>query len=226
MKFVIIGLGQFGRQLATELEHERHEVVAVDINERIVEDIKDEVDLAVVADASDIKALEQLGLDEADVVVVAIGDDFAASLLVTGHLQELEVKRLVCRSLNPTHEKILRLMQVDEIVQAEEMAARQLAKRLGIRGAARHFALGDAHAIVEIEAPVWLCGKTLAESQLRGRFGLNLVTVRRAAEGGESEGRPIGVPEPDTRFERGDRLIVFGTETGVVAFAESKGQRA
>lgn len=71
-------------------------------DERIVEDVKEEVDLAVVADA----------------------DDFAASLLVTGRLQDLGVKRLVCRSLNPTREKILRLMQVDEIVQAEELAAR------------------------------------------------------------------------------------------------------
>lgn len=225
MKFTIIGLGQFGRQLATELANESHEVVAVDINERVVEDIKDAVDLAILADASDMRALNQLGLDESDVVVVAIGDDFAASLIVTGHLQELKVKRLICRSLNPTHEKILRLMQVDEIVQAEEMAARQLAKRLGIRGAARHFELGENHAIVEIAAPQWLWGKTLAESDLRRRFGLNLVTIKRFEAGADvtkAEGKPIGVPEPEVCFEKEDRLIVFGKDVGIKSFGESR----
>lgn len=225
MKFAIIGLGQFGRQLAEELAHEDHEVVAVDIDERIIEDIKDTVDYAVVADASDARVLKQLGLEEVDVVVVAIGEDFATSLLVTGHLQELKVKRLLCRSLNPTHDKILKLMKVDEIVQAEEMAARQLAKRLGIRGVARHFTLGEDFAIVELGVPANLIGKTVAESELRGRYGLNLVTIKRGgAEDtpAKQEGHPMGVPTPDTQFQAGDSLIVFGKEEGVQKLVQTE----
>lgn len=226
MKFTIIGLGQFGRELAADLAHERHEVVAIDIDERIIEDIKDVVDYAVVADATDMRALKHLGLEEVDVVVVAIGEDFSSSLLVTGHLQELGVKRLLCRSLNPTHEKILKLMKVDEIVQAEEMAARQLAKRLGIRGAARHFTLGEHFAIVELKVPPKLVGMTLAESELRSRYGLNLVTIKRggASDGpNKREGHPIGVPEPTTRFEENDSLIVFGKDEWVQKLAEAEG---
>ncbi len=225
MKFAIIGLGQFGRQLAADLALEEHEVVAVDIDERIIEDIKDQVDYAVVADATDMRVLKQLGLEEVDVVVVAIGEDFSASLMVTGQLQELGVKRLLCRSLNPTHEKILKLMRVDEIVQAEEMAARQLAKRMGIRGAARHFTLGEDYAIVELAVPGKLVGKSLAESQIRSRYGLNLVTIKRggAVDGkAEEEGHPIGVPLPDALFEAGDSLIVFGKEVEIQTFAEQQ----
>lgn len=225
MKFAIIGLGQFGRQLAADLALEDHEVVAVDVDERIIEDIKDQVDYAVVADATDMRVLKQLGLEEVDVVVVAIGEDFSASLMVTGQLQELGVKRLLCRSLNPTHEKILKLMRVDEIVQAEEMAARQLAKRMGIRGAARHFTLGEDYAIVELKVPAKLVGKSLADSQIRSRYGLNLVTIKRggAVDGAsEDEGHPIGVPLPDALFEAGDSLIVFGKEVEIQTFAEQE----
>lgn len=219
MKFAIIGLGQFGRELAAELAHEHHEVVAIDIEERIIEDVKDQVDYAVVADATDPKVLKQLGMDEMDVVVVAIGEDMSASLMVTAQLQEIGTKRLLCRSLNATHERILKLMRVDEIVQAEALAARQLAKRLGIRGASRHFALGRQYAIVELEAPPKLIGKSIAELDLRGRYGVNLVTIKRGApEPADDQfegGHPIGVPTPQTRFEVGDSLIVFGKEAGI-----------
>lgn len=224
MKFAIIGLGQFGSQLAAELAAERHEVVAIDQSERIIEAIKDKVDYAVVLDACDKRALEQAGVADMDAVVVAIGEDFAASLIVAGHLQEIKVKRLLCRSLNPTHDRLLRLMKVDEIVQAEEMAARQLAKRLGIRGAARHFALGEEHAIVELPVLPEFVGQTLAAVELRAKHGLNLVTVKRKPSDQELAKNPeacsvLGVPEPTTKFQQGDCLIVFGRENALKRYA-------
>ena len=79
---------------------------------------------------------------------------------------------------------------------------------------------------MEIEAPAWLRGKSLAESELRSRFGLNLVTIKRGpARNGNcgDEGCPIGVPGPETRFQEGDRLIVFGKDSGVKALGDSRG---
>lgn len=224
MKFGIFGLGHFGRQLALDLAEEQHQVVGVDVDERIVEDLKDSIDLAVVADAADKKSLEQLSVDELDVAVVAIGENWSTSLMVTGHLQEIGVSRLICRAINPTHQKILNLMKVDEIVQAEEMAARQLAKRLKIRGAARHFALSEDYSIVELNVPKRLVGKTLEEAKLRSEYNLNLITVKRVYKSEENVDEEIcklvGVPELGTKFESRDRLILFGKDAHVEKFAD------
>lgn len=220
MKFAVIGLGQFGIQLALELAGLDHEVLAIDRSEKLIDEVKNSVDFAVIADASDPKALRQLDLDHLDAVIVAVGDDFASSLLITAHLQELGVQRILCRVLNSTHERILRLMGVTEFIQPEMLAARQQAKRLGIRGATRHFGLTDEHAIVELEAPAFLHGQTLAQADLRQRFAVNLVTVRRGP--GPDESRVLGVPTPDLRFEPGDALVVFGHEAAIKAFSQHK----
>lgn len=216
MKIAVIGLGQFGFQLALALAEERHEVVAVDKDERVVDSLKDRVAHAVIADAEDPKVLDQLGLQDFDRVCVTIGEDFAASLVVTGHLQELKVPHIYVRSVNPVHERLLKLMRIEHIIQAEELAARQLAKRMGIRGATRHFGLSDNFGIVELHVPQWLVGRRLMEADLRGRCSVNLVTVRRKI------GEVIGVPTPDLVFEAGDELVVFGTEQALKDFSNRK----
>ncbi|MGC9451600.1 MAG: potassium channel family protein [Oceanipulchritudo sp.] len=217
MKIAVIGLGQFGYQLALALAEERHEVLAVDKDERVIDSLKDKVAHAVIADAEDPKVLEQLGLEDFDRVCVTIGEDFGASLVVTGNLQELGVEHLYIRSVNPVHDRLLKLMRIENIIQAEELAARQLAKRMGIRGATRHFGLSENFGIVELHVPEWLVGRKLLEADLRGRCSVNLVTVRRA------NGEIIGVPAPDLVFAEGDELVVFGTEQSLKAFSNRKG---
>lgn len=220
MKTAVIGLGQFGFQLALALAENRHEVVAVDLDEKTIDLLKDKVTLAVIADAQDIKVLDQLGLQDFDRVCVAIGEDFAASLVITGHLQELGVQNLYVRSINTVHERLLRLMRVENIIQAEALAARQLAKRMGIRGATRHFALSDNFGIVELHVPDFLIGRRLADADIRRRFGVNLVTVRRKSN---DKYEIIGVPPPDFEFLQNDELVVFGTESSLKEFADRRG---
>lgn len=219
MKVAVIGLGQFGFQLALALAEDRHEVVALDKDERTIDAIKDKVAHAIIADAEDSRVLEQLGLEDFDRVCVAIGEDFAASLVITGHLQELGVANLYVRLVNPVHERLLKLMRIENIVQAEALAARQLAKRMGIRGATRHFGLSDHFGIVELHVPTFLIGRSLIESDLRRRFAVNLVTVRRQSA---DKGGIIGVPPPDLVFAEGDELVVFGTDKALKNFAERK----
>lgn len=216
MKFAVIGLGQFGYQLSIELADQGHEVIAVDNVERTIDEIRDRVAHAVIADATDRKALEQLALHDLDGVCVTIGEDLAVSLEITGLLQEMGVAHLYCRVMSPRHERLLGLMKVEHMIQAESLAARQLAKRMGIRGATRHFALNEAYAIVEMETPEFLIGKVLGEVDLRGKYGLNLITVKRPVEG--AEGRVLGVPKPDWVFVAGDELVVFGKEGSIKAF--------
>jgi len=190
------------------------------MNEKTVDALKDRVAHAVIADAEDSRVLDQLGLHDFDRVCVAIGEDFASSLVITGHLQELGVKHLYVRSVNRVHERLLRLMRIENIVQAEELAARPLAKRMGIRrGATRHFGLSDRFGIVELHVPAFLVGRTLIDADLRKRFGVNLVTVRRETEGRHEV---LGVPPPDLLFRAGDELVVFGTGQAIKDFSNRK----
>ncbi|WP_269525773.1 potassium channel family protein [Coraliomargarita parva] len=227
MKFCIIGLGQFGSTLAVELQREGHEVIAIDNSPEPVEAIKDKVDYALEADATDLRVLQKLGLKDLDTVVVAIGEGFEASLMIVAHLQKAKVKSILCRVINDVHERLLDLMQVQEKIRPEAVAARQLAKRMGIARAVRHFSLGDHHALVEFPLPESFIGKNLAELELRGRYELNLITYKRPrtedvgeAKEGDDNLVTQGVPTPDTVFHKDDRLILFGEEQAIEHFSK------
>jgi trk system potassium uptake protein TrkA len=153
-----------------------------------------------------------------DVVVVAIGEDFAASLTIVSNLQRLKVKHIIARTINDVHDHILDLMGVEERILPEMLAARQFAKRLGINRATRHFALGESYSIVELAAPPVIVGKTLADARLRDKFRLILITVRSANDKGEMV--ITGVPDPqEYHFAAKDQLIVFGKEDDIKKFS-------
>jgi trk system potassium uptake protein len=218
MKFCVIGLGQFGRNLAVELAAERYEGLAIDHNAAYVDAIKDRVEMAVRADATRLEDLQELGVAGMDIAVVAIGEDFAASLTIVAHLQKLQVKHIIARTINDVHDHILELMGIEERILPEQMAARQFAKRLGIKRATRHFALGESYSIVELAVPMNIVGKTLAEARLRDKYRLNLITARCKDENGEMT--ISGVPDPQNyRFAEADQLIVFGKEEDIRKFS-------
>ena len=218
MKFCVIGLGQFGRNLALELVSEKHEVLAIDHNAALVDMIKDRVEMAVRADATRFEDLQALGVGGMDVALVAIGEDFAASLTIVSHLQRLKVKHIIARTINDVQEHILELMGIEERILPELMAARQFAKRLGINRATRHFALGESFSIVELVAPKSIIGKTLVEAKLRDKYRLNLITTRSKDPTGNLA--ITGVPDPQNyRFAETDHLIVFGLEDDIRKFS-------
>jgi trk system potassium uptake protein len=218
MKFCVIGLGQFGRNLAIELAAEKYEVLAIDHNAAFVDAIKDKVEMAVRADATRYEDLVDLGVAGMDIAIVAIGEDFAASLTIVAHLQKLKVKKIIARIINDVHEHILELMGVEERILPEQMAARQFAKRLGIKRATRHFALDGTYSIVELAVPKTVVGKTLVEARIRDKYRLNVITVRRKDEKGVMA--IAGVPDPQNyRFDESDSLIVFGLENDIRSFS-------
>lgn len=218
MKFCVIGLGQFGRNLALELAAETYEVLAIDHNATLVDMIKDKVEMAVRADATRIDDLQALGVGGMDVALVAIGEDFASSLTIVANLQKLKVKHIIARSINDIHDHILELMGIEERVLPELIAARQFAKRLGINRATRHFAIGESYSIVELAAPKSVVGKTLVEARLRDKYRLNLITTRTKDASGTMT--ITGVPDPHSyRFSEEDHIIVFGLEDDIRKFS-------
>jgi trk system potassium uptake protein TrkA len=216
MKFAVIGLGFFGSALARELAESGHEVLAIDTDEAHIRELRDTVTMAAIADGTDAGALEQLGVGGMDTVIVAVGEGFEASLMITSHCQKLKVPRVYTRVINQVHEHLLDLMGVTGKIHAESLAAAYFARQVTHESVRRYFGIDEEHGIVEMEMPEGLAGKTLAEIELRKRHRLNLVTVRRpadrkaAAEAGEENYRVTGTPGPDFRLEEGDRLIVFG----------------
>jgi trk system potassium uptake protein len=223
MKFCIIGLGYFGKNLALTLAHARTEVLAIDIAAEKVEAIKDDVSHAMILDASQVEALRKLPLTDFDAVIVAIGEDFQASILTIAHLQEFGVKRIIARVINPIHEKLLRLMKIEETVLPEAESANRMAQSL-IRGVLNSLDLTGGFIIVEAKVPAEVVGLTLQQAGLRSRYQLNLVTVRKASDPSrrvvtrKDERELIGVPPADYRFEEDDVLVLFGQQSHINHF--------
>ncbi|MBQ2839134.1 MAG: TrkA family potassium uptake protein [Muribaculaceae bacterium] len=130
MKYLIIGLGNFGSTLAATLTDMGHSVIGVDCNEHRIEDIKERIDLAYIMDATERASLRSLPLDEIDCVIVAIGQSMDSSLRAVASLKELKVTNIIARALDTTHSSILRAMNIKKILIPESYAARIFAEKI------------------------------------------------------------------------------------------------
>ncbi len=221
-KFAVIGLGYFGLNLALRLVEEGAEVIAVDRDEQRIDHLRDKVSYVVCMDTTDMRALQRLGLRDMDAVIVAIGENFEGSLLTTALLQEIGVKRIINRVTSPTHERLLKLMNITELLVPEAEAANQLVKRLLLKGVVGAFELSREYSIIELATPESFVGKTVFDLNLRNRYSLNLVTIKRIERkrglltlGEQEVVRIMGVPTPETTIEENDILVLFGREKDI-----------
>ena len=130
MKYLIIGLGNFGKTLAEELTDKGHEVIGVDANEQRVDEVKDRISVAYIMNATEPLVLKALPLDEMDCAIVAVGQDMEHSLRVVAALKELKVPRIYARAIDSVHMSILRAMNIQKIFMPECYAARLFAEKL------------------------------------------------------------------------------------------------
>jgi trk system potassium uptake protein TrkA len=225
-KFAVIGLGLFGSSIARTLAERGAEVIAVDTNLAKVEAIKDEVAQAVCLDATDPKALTGQNIHEADAVVVAIGEDFECLLLASVLLLELKVKRLISRAASDQQRMILEKLGVKEILSPEITVAKTVAESLLHPSIQTSLPLSDEYEIVEINTPKRVIDHTIQEINLRERYNLNLITIKRKfteEKNGEVEEifKVLGVPHPATKLQSNDILILLGKVADVDKFVES-----
>ena len=127
---IVIGLGRFGSQVARELCRQGCEVLAMDVNTELVSQIANDVTHAVVGDGQDKEVLRALGAKEFDCGIIAIGDDLAASVLVTMNLKELGVPQIICKAHDETHRRVLEKLGADRVVIPEQEQAARLARSL------------------------------------------------------------------------------------------------
>jgi trk system potassium uptake protein TrkA len=219
MKFIIIGLGNFGSNLSEKLTLEGHEVVAVDIIPEKVETIKDRVTHAICLNCKDPEAIRALPLRNSDIVVVAIGEDEGSNILVTALLKKTGVKRLISRSVSPLHDNILEAMGITEIVRPEEEGAERWAKRLTTNGLVDSFELSKDYTIVKAEVPAHFVGKTIQEVGFNHNYNILVLSVIRYEEEFNLLGikrkvlKNQGIATAETLLKEHDVLVLYGLDS-------------
>ena len=224
-KCAIIGVGQFGSAIARKLAGKGAEVYAFDVDEEKIENIKDEVALAVILDATDKKALKSQNIQELDAVIVAIGENFEAVILASVNLVELNVKRVISRASGKHQKMILEKLGVSEILTPEDEVAAVVAERLMNPSIISFLELPDSYEIAELKSPQAVINRTVEEVGLRDKYKLTLITIKREFEelkNGETviEQHILGVPSSETVIYETDTIVVFGTTDHIERFIE------
>ena len=200
---LLIGLGRFGRHIAKKLDEMNHQVIAVDIDEKRVNLVLPYVTNAQIGDSTDPDFLESLGVNNFDVCIVTIAENFQNSLETTSLLKELGAKLVVSRAARDVHAKFLLRNGADEIVYPEKQLAYWSAIRFTADHILDYIQLDSDYGIFEISVPEKWIGKTVQEADVRRKHGINIMGFRRNGE--------IDLEfTPDTKFKNGDNILILG----------------
>ncbi|NJN98887.1 MAG: TrkA family potassium uptake protein [Anaerolineales bacterium] len=205
-EFIVIGLGRFGTSLAMTLNAYEHEVLALDLDMKRVQYVSQVLPHVFQLDATNIDALREIGADAFHTGVVCIGTDFEANLLATVNLRKLGVHRVITKAITVTQQDILSKIGADEVVLPEHEAGVRLARRLAAIDFVDFMELSEDKGVVEIITPRRLIGKSLKESQIRQKYGLAVVAIRR-------ENDVIISPRAEEIIKEHDILVVLGRIT-------------
>lgn len=228
MKFAVIGLGQFGMAIAKTLAVKGMEVLAIDRDEQIVDQIADSVANAVALDSTDRKALLSVDIQDFDAVVVAIGEDFEQLLLTTTQLMELGVRRIMARARGRNQQLILRKIGIDEVLLPEDEVGANVAEKLMNPSIVSYLDLPESYCIMEVHCPSLVAGRTLAGIDMRRRYQINLITIKKPGAtpdntNGEKHYRILGIPGGDTILEVDQTLVLFGKRENLERFIQING---
>lgn len=216
LKVVVVGLGRFGSTLAVHLSREGAEVLAVDRSTRLVEAVADEVTVAVGFDATDIANLKAYDVGAMDVGVVAIGQNFESSVLVSMHLKALGVPVVYAKALNDMQEAVLRRVGADQVVKPEEDMGARLASHFLHDSVVDFVELPRGYSLKRFPVPDEWSDQSLADLGLLGKYRLNLVQIRRtvpgAAEGEDPDIERIALPDGNEVLRPGDEIDVIGPD--------------
>lgn len=200
---LLIGLGRFGRHVAEKLYGLDHQVMAVDKQEDRVEAVMSYVTNAQIGDSTNMEFLETLGVSNFDVCIVAIASDFQSSLETTAYLKDLGAKMVVSRASRDVHARFLLRNGADEIVYPEKQVANWTAIRYSSEHIFDYVQLSDTHAIFEIEMPQNWVGKTIGQVDIRKKFNINIMALKR-------DGKLDMAIRPDTMLTDDATMLVLG----------------
>lgn len=227
MKYIIVGLGVFGSALAEKLVTQGNEVIGVDAKMNRVNLLKDKLTHVICMDVTDHTVIEKLPLQNTDVVIICIGEDQGVNIMATAMFKNMNVKRLISRSLNPLHEQVLHAIGVNEIVRPEEETAERWAKKLTLRGMIDSFELNQNYSIIEVEAPTKFIGQTIEDVGFRKKYNVLVLTLVKNIEKKSLIGKSHivadvqGIPNPDTIISENDILVLYGNNKDLKSFVNT-----
>lgn len=228
MKYIIVGLGNFGASIAQKLTALGNEVIAIDNDMEKVDYYKEKVSHTIRMDATDELAVSDLPLDETDVVLITIGEDQGSNLMATALFKNFGLKRLISRAINPLHKKVLEAIGVDEIVHPEAETAERWSNKLHLKNVIDSFELNEEFSIIEAEVPEKYVGKTIKELKVREEHNILILTTilkkEKTSEIGEKEevDKIEGIADPNIELEKGNILVIFGKNSDIDAFIGKK----
>jgi trk system potassium uptake protein TrkA len=208
----VIGLGRFGSAMATTLTELGHDVIGVDGEAEKVRGHADVIAQAIELDATDERALKAAGIQDVDVAVVSIGENIESSLLVVMQLRDLGIPTIIAKAVTPLHGRILEKIGVSRVIFPEREMAIRVAHGLVMPDVIDYIELSRDFSIVELPAPEQFVGKTLKQLELRPRYGLTLIAIKRSTGSGPEASIATNVsPHADEEILRGDTLVLLGS---------------
>lgn len=207
--YAICGLGSFGARLATELAASGNMVLACDINPSRVEQLRDKVSAAVIADVSSEDAIRELDISKFDAVILSMSSFFEKQILALTLLKQEGARRVLAKATSDIQERILYRLGADEVIQPEQDVAERLARRLSLSHITDIFEF-RGEAIAEVVVPRQMDGRTLKELNLRQKGFVTVLLVNKPGRDRHD------TPGPNTRLETGDRLTVFGNRQAIM----------
>ena len=211
-QFLVAGLGMFGSAVAIAFSEMGYNVLGLDADERVTQNLAEQLTSIICADASDEKVLRTIAVEDIDVAVVAIGS-LEKNLVCTMLLKQMGVKKVVAKALNELHGRMLEKIGADKIVFAEKDMGVPVAHHLVSGSIVDYIELSDDINVVSVSVPKQYVGKALSDTDLRSVYNVNVIAIRRA-------GKSIINPRADEVFEAGDQMVTIGTPENIKFLGE------
>ncbi len=216
-QIVILGMGRFGMAVASELNRLGHEVLAVDVDDRVIRESADIATHAVEADITDQETLKELGVARFDTAIVAVGSDLEASILCTVTLKQLGVARIIAKASTEIHGYILEQVGASRVVYPERETGIRLAHSFAAAGVRDYLDVAPGYGIAKIVVPSAWIGKTLAELDLRRNYGVTPIALHRG-------GGVVLNPHQSEVLQSADDLIVAGLDEDLARLPGNEGE--
>jgi trk system potassium uptake protein TrkA len=217
-RFAVIGLGRFGQKLAIALAMSGAEVIAIDKNREEIELITDQVSHAVRLDSTDEEALKAQGVDKVDVAIIGIGQGgggFESAILTVVNLRQMGVKQIYARAEGPIAGEVFSKVGATEVIYPEIESAQRWAFKLIAPQIGEKIDFAPGYSLARVKAPASFDGKTVMDLQLRQKYSVNLVLIKRgeyATKEKDQKDKIINVPMPSTVIYQDDILMIAGSD--------------
>lgn len=218
-QYVIFGLGRFGGSITKTLAAMQHEVLAVDINEAKVNEYASIATHAIQANSTEEQVLQEIGVRNFDHAIVAIGNDIQASILTCIILKDMGVRHITVKAMDNYHSRVLEKVGVDEIIHPERDMGIKVAHHLSSNNIVDFLEISPEHSLVEVMATHEMDGKSLAEMNIRAKYGCTILAIKNDAN-------QINIsPQAEDRIFHNDILVIFGNNRDIQAFEQQIDQK-